>query len=260
MTQSTSPRIAIPMPHSDPEYSNRALPHYVNAIEQAGGQAVLINLNQTNAAIAQLLKSCDAVLLPGSSADVDPQKYGSDQRHARTSASDPARDNVDELLLQDAHNMRKPLLGICYGTQTLNVWRTGTLRQHIESAVNHEAGKSVPIAHHAEVVPGSHLASILGLNTDMMAKSIPVNSSHHQAVETAGDGLRVVARSPRDGVIEAIEGTSKEHFVLGVQWHPERSPSDEYSRRLFSAFVEAAREWHTDMMRNSKQDFETLSH
>jgi len=254
------PRIAIPIPNSDAEYSARALPQYVSAVEQAGGEAVVIALDKTNAEIAQLLKQCDGVLLPGSPADVDPQKYGQSERHAKTSASDPARDNVDELLLQDAHNMRKPLLGICYGTQTLNVWRTGTLVQHLETDVNHAAGKQVPIAHEVEVTPGSRLASILGLNKSFTPERIPVNSSHHQAVQTPGDGLRAVALSPSDGVIEAIESTDVNHLVIGVQWHPERSAeNDAHSQRLFHALISAAREWHFHMLHSRKQDFETLN-
>ena len=72
--------------------------------------------------------------------------------------------------------------------------------------------------------------------------SIAVNSSHHQSAEAIGEGLRIVARCPQDGIIEAIEGTAPDHFVLAVQWHPERSvEDDEGSRAIFRALVEAAR-------------------
>ena len=78
-------------------------------------------------------------------------------------------------------------------------------------------------------------------------KSLPVNSSHHQSAEVVGDGLRVVARSQQDGVIEAIEGTSPDHFVLAVQWHPERSVTiDEASGAIFRAFVAAAQLRHAE--------------
>ena len=77
------------------------------------------------------------------------------------------------------------------------------------------------------------------------ALSVEVNSSHHQAADVAGDGLRIVARCPKDGIVEALEGTSPEHFVLAVQWHPERSvEDDEASRAIFRALVEAARARH----------------
>src|SRR5205085_9293374 len=76
---------------------------------------------------------------------------------------------------------------------------------------------------------------------------LPVNSSHHQSADTVGDGLRVVARCPDDGIIEALEGTSPDHFVLAVQWHPERSfDDDENSKAIFKALVEAARQKHQE--------------
>ena len=92
------------------------------------------------------IERCDAVLLPGSRADIDPQKYDA-ERNPKTNPSDSKRDTVDELLLQDAYNMHKPVLGICYGLQALNVYRSGTLVQHIESPINHSPGRGVPHAH-----------------------------------------------------------------------------------------------------------------
>jgi putative glutamine amidotransferase len=73
---------------------------------------------------------------------------------------------------------------------------------------------------------------------------VSVNSSHHQAIRTPGDNLRVVAVSPADGVIEAVELDAPNHFVIGVQWHPERTyGQSEFSRAIFSRFVKAAQEW-----------------
>jgi putative glutamine amidotransferase len=237
------PRIAIPVPHSDQEYANRSLPQYERAVEMAGGDPVRVPLDQTPAETIKLIDGSDAVLLPGSKADVDPAKYEA-SRHPKTAASDQGRDAVDEMLLQDAYNMRKPILGICYGLQKLNVYRTGTLIQHIESAVNHEAGRQVPVAHEVAIEPSSLLATIVGTGNPLI---IPVNSSHHQSADMIGDGLRVVARCPNDGIIEALESTSPDHFVLAVQWHPERSvDADEASRALFRALVAAARARHSE--------------
>jgi putative glutamine amidotransferase len=236
------PRIAIPVPHSaDREYAERSLPQYERAVEMAGGEPVRIPLDQPPEEVMKLIERCDAVLLPGSKADVDPAKYDA-PRHPQTAAADSGRDTVDELLLQDAYNMRKPVLGICYGLQILNVYRTGTLIQHIESPVNHAAGRKVAVAHTVEVNPGSKLAGIVASGTKRDPLVVSVNSSHHQAADIVGDGLCVVARSPQDGVIEALEGTSPDHFVLAVQWHPERSvDEDESSRAIFRALAQAAR-------------------
>jgi len=238
------PRIAIPLPLStNPEYVERSLPQYERAVEMAGGEAVRIPLDKTPAEVMKIIERCDGVLLPGSAADIDPSKYGAAERHPKTNPSDPKRDTVDELLLQDAYNMRKPLLGICYGLQMLNVYRTGSLIQHIDSPINHAAGRQVPIAHQVEIDSGSRLATIL--NAGNKARSLSVNSSHHQAADVVGDGLRVVARCPDDGIIEALEGTSPDHFVIAVQWHPERSLNeDEASRAIFRALVQGAKTEH----------------
>jgi putative glutamine amidotransferase len=255
------PRIAIPVPNSKrPLYVSLALPQYERAIRNAGGLPVVIEANATSSEIAQAVKSCDGVLLPGSPADVDPEKYGA-SRHPDTAPGDPFRDNTDELLLQDAYNMRKPVFGICYGLQSLNVWRTGTLDQQLPRGVSHKAGRSVIQAHRVQVDPQSKLAAILrdaGALQGSQDLFMPVNSSHHQAPETLGDGLRLAAWCPEDGVREAVEGTAADHFVLGVQWHPERTyDSDEASRAMFHAFVRAAATWHQQLAKK-QQDFESV--
>lgn len=235
------PRIAIPLPHStNQEYSERALPQYEQALQEAGAEPVRIPLDRSAVELVKLVESCDGVLLPGSRADVDPQKYGA-ERDPRTNASDPLRDAADELLLEDAHNTRKPLLGICYGLQSLNVYRSGTLRQHIESSIDHTNRE---VKHVVRIEPGSLLAHFLGSALPPAGESvITVNTSHHQAAAMVGEGLRVAAKAP-DGVIEALEGASPEHFVLAVQWHPERSLNEPVSQAIFRALVEAARGRH----------------
>jgi len=240
--RSMPPRIAIPVPHStDSEYAERAFPQYVHAIEMAGGEPLRIPLVQSPADVMKLIEHSDAVLLPGSKADIDPAKYSA-QRNSKTAPADPLRDAVDELLLRDAYAANKPILGICYGLQTLNVFHGGTLLQHIESPVNHEAGRDVRIAHTVDIDPGSQVRRILAPDGKEKRVSVAVNSSHHQSAEKIGDGLRVVARCPEDGIIEALEGTSPDQFVLAVQWHPERSvEEDEGSRAIFRALVKAAR-------------------
>jgi putative glutamine amidotransferase len=257
----TKPRIAIPVPTStDFDYNRRSWPVYAAAIERSGGEPVEVRLDQPPAETARLIANCQGVLLPGSGADVNPQKYGQDPME-ECAPADAARENVDELLLQDAHNMGKPILTICFGTQMLNVWRGGSLVQHLPGLpVNHKAGRAVAVAHTAAVAPGSLLDEVVGEAAAAEAAPVrdgllrlPVNSSHHQAIESPGDGLRVSARSSEDGVIEAIEGSRPDHsghpgtggsFVLGVQWHPERTFEESAaSRALFARLVREAAAW-----------------
>ncbi len=241
------PRIAIPVPHSgDREYAERSLPQYEQAVRGAGGEPVRIELDQVPEEAIKQIECCDAVLLPGSRADIDPRKYRA-ERHQRTSVADPKRDATDGLLLQDAYNQRKPVLGICYGLQSLNVYRSGSLVQHIESTINHSPGRAVAKAHTVKIEPGSRLAEIVGAS-----KTLAVNSSHHQSADAVGNGLRVVARCAEDGITEALEGTAPGHFVLAVQWHPERSVHDgpelaESAKAIFRAFIEAARAKHAEL-------------
>jgi putative glutamine amidotransferase len=246
---SKHPRIGIPTPTlAQVEYNQRTWPQYAAAVAQAGGEPVEIPLTLDPAAIAKVATSCQGILLPGSPADMNPAKYG-EERLPETAESDLARENVDELLLQDAHNLHKPLLTICYGTQSLNCWRTGTLVQDLlQVPVNHRAGGSVAIAHTVLIEPSSHLAHIAGESPEVTHTTdflrLPVNSSHHQAIGIVGDGLRVTARCPQDAVVEAVEGTQLGHFVVGLQWHPERSTEiSQASRLLFQRFVEAAAAW-----------------
>src|ERR1700733_1641723 len=202
-----TPRIAIPEPTSnDLEYNERSWPQYAHAVEASGGLAVKIPLSASPAKVAQLASSCEGVLLPGSGADVDPEKYGH-ERIPECGEADPAREVVDKLLMQDAANLHKPIFGICYGLQSWNVWRGGTLIQDLHTGVNHKPGRTVREAHPVELAGESYLGKVAG------APAISVNSSHHQAVDQPGDGLRVVARSSEDGVIEAVEGDGPQ-FVL----------------------------------------------
>jgi len=246
------PRIAIPEPTStNAAYNQRSLPQYIRAIEAAGGIAVPIPLHESPASQASMLASCSGVLLPGSPADVDPARYGQ-QAAPATAAKDVSREAADNLLLQDAFALAKPVLGICYGLQSLNVWRRGSLIQDLPhpleatpggdaSIVNHEPGREVQNAHPVLVTRGSRLSR---LEPSAEQEELSVNSSHHQAVDRPGDQLVVAAISPVDGVIEALEGAEPQQFVVAVQWHPERSyESSQPSRALFAAFLEAARSW-----------------
>ena len=262
----SAPRIALPEPTStDPAYNQRAWAPYFHALASSGAVGVPIPLDASPATIAKLFASCSGVLLPGSPADVNPQKYGAVTAPV-TAPADPAREAVDELLLRDAFDHLKPLFGICYGIQALNVWRGGTLVQHLPpiTTVDHDPGPGILSAHSVRITGGSRLAAIVGDSEDLVSiirdesagderadrergnfRSAVVNSSHHQAVDRVGDGLAVSARCYEDGVIEALEGTANDHYVVGVQWHPERSyDASEASRHLFRAFVNAVEQYH----------------
>jgi len=247
------PRIAIPVPTStDPAYNRKSWPQYASAVERAGGEPVEIPLTLAPSSVIELVNTCQAILLPGSPADVNPRKYGQAAIEA-TAPADPARETVDELLLEDAHNLSKPILAICYGTQILNVWRGGTLLQDLlPMPVNHSAGGSVAVAHTAIVAPESLLGSLLTSEEAPLRDCflrLPVNSSHHQAIGIPGDGLRIAARSIEDGVTEAVEdgqsgAEGAGHFILAVQWHPERSYEiSAASRAIFARFLHEAALW-----------------
>lgn len=242
-------RIAIPEPTStDPEYNSRSLPPYCESLRASGAESVVIQLTDPQEKVARMLAGVQGILLPGSRYDVDPERYG-EERIPECGEADPARTAVDELFLQDAFNLRKPILAICGGVQTLNVWRNGNLVQHLTTAVNHSPGRQIADAHRIEIAANSRLAALLPADKSLQPK---VNSSHHQAVRVLGDQLRVTAMSPADGVIEAVELDDPDHFVLGVQWHPERTYGQSaFSRAIFAAFVDAAAKWQPQAVEDS---------
>lgn len=233
-------RIAIPEPSSDAEYNGRSLQPYLDAVTAVGGEAIVIGLGESAQSIAATLEGTQGVLLPGSRFDVDPESYG-ERRLPECGPADAAREAMDGWLLKDAFETKKPVLAICYGIQSLNVWRGGMLIQHVQTPVNHTPGRDVVAAHGIRIQPGSRLAELVSAGE---AELPSVNSSHHQAVRQAGDGLIVTAISPVDGVVEAVELEAAEHFVLGVQWHPERTCGvSALSDAIFAAFIGAARVW-----------------
>jgi putative glutamine amidotransferase len=242
------PRILIPEPTSfDAAYNQRGWPQYAAAVAQAGGEPVCVPLHTSQEEQARLIASAQAILLPGSHADVNPEKFG-ETAAPQTAPADSLREAADELLLQDAFNLRKPIFGICYGMQSMNVWRGGSLVQHLETETNHSPGREVAQAHRLRITPGSRLATLI--EAAQPQAPVLVNSSHHQAVGRVGDQFVAVAESPEDGTIEAIEAidpplpAAEPAFIVGVQWHPERTvATSPVSRALFRAFVEAAGAW-----------------
>jgi putative glutamine amidotransferase len=123
----------------------------------------------------------------------------------------------------------KPILGICYGCQFINVLSGGKLVQHL---TDHRVEPKGPLPHALNLNPESMVAQACG------GAQFEADSSHHQAIETLGEGLRVAGHA-MDGTIEAIESANG-RWLLGVQWHPERTPESPHTQALLRAFVEEA--------------------
>jgi putative glutamine amidotransferase len=228
----SSPRIGLTTtkPESD-KFAN-----YARAVERAGGTVVPLVPGKTDAKSA--LGDLDALILTGGG-DVDPEVYGQAQEpEVKDEDIHAGRDALELALAREVQAKRIPALCICRGMQVLNVALRGTLIQHLPKRVGdrvpHVGSDGKDGIHPVDVAPASHLAKVLGTT-----RTSP-NSSHHQAIDRLADGLRVVARSPDDGIIEAVEGTDHP-WLIGVQWHPERS-SEPCQQRLFDELVRAARE------------------
>jgi putative glutamine amidotransferase len=202
---------------------------YEEAIRVAGIEPVVAD-PEAGASLAGI----SGLLLMGGT-DVNPALY-CEERRPETDEPDDLRDALECSLIAEALELDMPVLAICRGLQILNVQHGGTLAQHLEPVDRHRRrtpDKSLPV-HAIKIVPGSRLADIAAgdLRWD-------VNSRHHQAVARLGDGLRVSATDPADGMIEAAERPDKS-FVVAVQWHPEnQSPVRVDQARLFRAFAEA---------------------
>jgi putative glutamine amidotransferase len=207
---------------------------YFDAVEKAGGIAVLLPPQATSDDIAdRLLDSLDGLILTGGK-DIEPARYGQ-EAHEQTDEPRRDRDEWEDTLLRRALEREIPFLGICRGAQVLNVALGGTLHQHLPDVVGdrrYQAGEGVFNHVEVDVEGGSRLASLL--STD----SVDVPVYHHQAIDVLGDGLVVTARTA-DGTIEAVELPGVP-FGVAVQWHPEESPDD---IRLFAGLVDAARDY-----------------
>src|SRR5438552_6778237 len=181
----------------------------------------------------------DGLLLPGSDSDMDPSRYGHEP-HPRLGSVHPEKDATDLLALEEAETRGTPIFAICFGIQSLNVFRGGTLIQDIPSqlpsAIKHNQGAPRDRhSHRVRILDGSLLRQLA--NTE----NAPVNSHHHQAIETLGRELVATAWAS-DGLVEAVEDPRSDRFVVGVQWHPELGwEKDEFSRSLFDRFTAEAR-------------------
>jgi len=190
--------------------------------------------------IESVMAHVDAIALSGAVNDVDPLRYGHEPR-PKLGPVVPRRDETDMMLLEAAETRQLPVLAICFGIQSLNVYRGGTLIQDIESEVKeplkHMQGDLFWRRSHSINITEDSLIARLADSTHTT-----VNSHHHQAIDIVGRDLEPIAWAP-DGVIEAVINTRPDQFVLGVQWHPEVGwQSDLLSQALFNHFIAVARE------------------
>ncbi|WP_144208019.1 gamma-glutamyl-gamma-aminobutyrate hydrolase family protein [Mycobacterium tilburgii] len=210
--------------------------NYFEGVIKAGGVAMLLPPQPVDDDIVEsLLDSLDGLVITGGY-DLNPATYGQ-QPHPKTDSPRSLRDTFELALVRGALSRGLPVLGICRGTQLLNVAFGGTLHQHLPDVIGHRG-------HHAgygrftklpvSTVPGTRLAGLLGESADAWCY-------HHQAVDQVGDGLVVSARDA-DGVVEGLE-VPGDNFAVAVQWHPEQFLDD---LRLFRAIVDAANSYASD--------------
>jgi putative glutamine amidotransferase len=231
--------------YADPEHRTPQImlgSPYLTALERMGGTPLLVTPAHDDASIGRILGLADGLVLTGGE-DVDPSFYGQEP-HPKLSTVNRERDVMELAALRIALKRQMPVLAICRGHQLLNVAMGGTLFQDLPTdrakGVLHE--QDAPINkrwHSAKLEEDSQLARICG------ATELFINSFHHQGIDQLAPGLRAVAWA-EDGLVEGVEAL--EHpWVLGVQWHPERSeaetPGDRRhpDDRLFYAFLEATR-------------------
>jgi putative glutamine amidotransferase len=235
------PRIGITMRielETDRFYLSRL---YSEALESAGAVPVHLPLIPKRDYISAAMDGLDGILLPGSDSDVDPIRYGKEP-HPYLGTVHPLKDETDALVLEEVENREIPLLAICFGFQMLNVSRGGTLIQDLKTqmpeAISHQQGAPRDrLSHRVSILEGSLLEQIAG-GADAL-----VNSHHHQAVERVGADLMATAWTA-DGLIEALEDTRANRFVVGVQWHPEIGwKGNEFAKALFAKFVYFSKEF-----------------
>jgi putative glutamine amidotransferase len=221
--------------HGEPPNPEMALGMtYVRRIETVGGLPVVLPpVGQRD--VPALLARLDGLVLSGGP-DLAPGAYGAEP-HPELGSTEPGLDAFEYAMAREALALELPILGICRGTQTLNVARGGTLHQHLPDvvgdAIEHRqtVDGHVP-THPVTVLAGSRLAAAVGFT------QLSVNSFHHQAVDRLGDGLCACAWAP-DGTIEGIEDPAHA-FVVAVQWHAETLQGVPGQLSLFQELVGVA--------------------
>ena len=202
---------------------------YLAAVWEVGAVPTLLMPKAEDEYISRVCEQFDGFIFCGGD-DLDPKYYG-EQKSEKIGNICSARDEFEEKLFRAVYATGKPILGICRGMQVINAFLGGSLHQHMDGHIQSE-DKSVT-THPVLVEKDSMLEKITGAN------EFPVNSFHHQAINSLAPGLVVDAYSKNDGYVEACH--SEEHkFLFGVQWHPESYfESSDISKKIFQAFIDA---------------------
>ncbi len=204
---------------------------YIDSVTRAGGIAVLLPPQPASVDIVErVLDGVDGLIFAGGR-DIDTARYGAVPGEY-TDQPDTRRDEWEFTLVNAALRRELPVLFICRGAQVLNVYRGGTLIQHLPDVVgtdDYQRGNAQLTEMDMVVSPGSLLESIVG-------PTVAGSVYHHQAIASLGAGLTVSARSA-DDVVEALE-IDDYPFGVAIQWHPE--VTSEKDGRLFDALITAA--------------------
>lgn len=208
---------------------------YISAVEKSGALPLILPIVDDEENIRDLVLSCDGIILSGGY-DVDPSYWG-EEISPKLERIFPRRDAFELKLIQYAREYQKPILGICRGHQILNVAFGGSLYQDLSFAPNLEkriqhvqTAKYFEATHSIQMEEESFLYSIFG-------KSTRVNSYHHLAVKELGKDLKVTAISS-DGIVEGIEYTGENNFIVGLQFHPEMMHRHhEKALEIFKEFI-----------------------
>ena len=208
------------------DYSLSLSSAYMDAITLAGGLPLVVPCIPSKKLVAEFVRRADGVMITGGD-DIAPELYTgelSEELKKTVSRVDSKRDLLETLLINECFAQQKPLLAICRGHQILNVTLGGTLvvdiPRQVKTELNHSQLKQKDrVVHPVQLESDSLLAQIFD------STEIQVNSSHHQAVDKVGKGLRVTGRSP-DGIVEVMELRPEDSgllpYLLSVQFHPER--------------------------------------
>jgi putative glutamine amidotransferase len=192
---------------------------YVKPLTERGMNTMMLTLD--NPSPEEMFNLCDAFVVTGG-VDLDPMTY-KDVNTGLSKDIHPSLDLLDSLVIKYAKTTKKPLLGVCRGLQSVNVFLGGTLYQDLaQLGLKHSN------------IPGNHKINTVENDVLKFESEIAVNSYHHQGIKKLATGLKVIGKQT-DGIIEAVVHESLP--IIAVQWHPEMRPSSPESKVIFDTFT-----------------------